>query len=172
MNKNVCFNYHLNNSIEYFRISGDSGSVYWRWDTQELFTCTYEPVATLSDKQLRSALKERLPLFKQYLAAQDLAERRQLFAQCVSNKHMFPELPSEDGYLLYPQETLKPKQGEVSFAVSYTYNGGTVYRERWYKGYKCQPPIIPDGYRLVDIGVGHEMNSHPPRATYKLERIK
>jgi len=62
----------------------------------------------------------------------------------------------------------RPKPGksvEVTFAVSYRYNGGIVIDDEWYAGYEVPPPIVPEGFMLVGIGVGLELNSHPPYAT-------
>lgn len=59
---------------------------------------------------------------------------------------------------------------QVRVACSYSYNGGTVVKGVLYSGYDVAPPIIPDGYVLVDIGIGLCLNSHPPMAT-KILRI-
>ena len=61
-------------------------------------------------------------------------------------------------------------QREVRYAVSYTYNGGTVYKQSWYPGYKVPPPVLQEGCELVPLGVGLDLNSRPPRATAKLRR--
>lgn len=186
MNKDICFTFRDNllpplNSRPCFVLSyhTDKTSLYAAWgiETQEVFVgdsifdlkpATHETLP----KQLKIALSERLPLFQAFAATQHLtAERHKLYQQCVNNDHMYDELPSEDGYLLWPQETLPAKEGKVTFAVSYTYNGGTVYRSKWYKGYKCEPPTVPQGFKLVDLAIGLQFNCHPPRATYHLERI-
>jgi hypothetical protein len=187
MDKNICFTFRTSllpplADHPYFVWSyhTDKTSLYAAWDTetQEIFAgdsifdlkpATYETLP----KQLKTALNERLPLFQAFAATETLtAERNKLYWQCVNNDHMFAELPDKDGYVLWPQETLPAKEGKVTFAVSYTYNGGMTYRSKWYKGYKCEPPIVPRGYKLVDLAVGLQFNSSPPRATYKLERIK
>lgn len=64
--------------------------------------------------------------------------------------------------------TTKAKPGrkvEVTYAVSYDYNGGTVIDGKWYVGYEVDPPIVPKGYVLKSLGVGLECNCRPPRAT-------
>lgn len=54
---------------------------------------------------------------------------------------------------------------QVTYPVSYTYNGGIIIDGEWYKGYKVDPPIIPEGYELLNIGVGLQLNARPPLAT-------
>lgn len=70
---------------------------------------------------------------------------------------------------------LKIKKGrtsiEVTFPVSYRYNGGIVLPEGWYPGYEVPPPILPDGYKLVSLGVGLQLNCRPPYATMLLKKI-
>lgn len=57
---------------------------------------------------------------------------------------------------------------EVTYPVSYTYNGGVVVQGEWYAGYQVLDPIIPEGARLVSIGVGLQLNARPPYATQLL----
>lgn len=71
-----------------------------------------------------------------------------------------------------PDLTSKAKPGErvmVTYPVSITYNGGAVINGQWYSGYEVPPPIVPRGYKLVGLGVGLQMNAHPPYATAMLE---
>jgi hypothetical protein len=60
---------------------------------------------------------------------------------------------------------------EVTFPVSYEYNGGIVIKGKWYKGYEVPPPTIPKGYKLESIAVGLQLNSRPPYATMALTKI-
>ena len=61
---------------------------------------------------------------------------------------------------------------EVKYAVSYRYNGGTTIDGEWYGGYEVPPPVVPEGYELVGLGVGYQMNARPPMATALLRRKK
>jgi len=54
---------------------------------------------------------------------------------------------------------------EVQYAVSYTYNGGTILGDEWYEGYEVPPPLLSPGYVILGIGVGLELNARPPLAT-------
>lgn len=54
------------------------------------------------------------------------------------------------------------KDVKVSIPCSISYNGGTVIDDKWYSGYDVAPPIVPDGYELVDLLCGYELNAHPP----------
>ena len=70
--------------------------------------------------------------------------------------------------------TKKAKPGkkvQVTYAVSYSYNGGIVENGEWFAGYKVPPPIVPEGYELIDRGIGLEMNAHPPFATALLSHM-
>lgn len=179
--KNIAYG-HSNGK---FSICGEKSRMYI--DENLVLTNTHLEVLNEPPEELAKAYKAKLPIYKEYFASLkalpadwrntpigvELARKiNRLWHEATNNDHLFPELPSEDDYLLWPQEVLKPKQGEVTYGVSYTYNGGTTYRSKWYKGYKCQPPIVPKGFRLVGIGVGFEFNAHPPLATARLERIK
>jgi hypothetical protein len=74
-----------------------------------------------------------------------------------------------------PDLTKKARPGrkvEVTFPVSFSgYNGGTVVGGKWYSGFKVPEPIVPPGFKLKDIGVGLQLNAHPPYATMILEPI-
>jgi len=59
---------------------------------------------------------------------------------------------------------------EVTYPVSYRYNGGTIIDDEWYTGYEVPPPILPDGYELVNIGVGLQLNARPPYATMLMKK--
>ena len=88
----------------------------------------------------------------------------------------------EDGYWHMPQPEIKPVSRkaknaffrgegfEGTYPVSYTYNGGIIINDELYKGFKVPPPIVPDGYELVSIGVGLQLNSHPPYATVYVKK--
>jgi hypothetical protein len=60
---------------------------------------------------------------------------------------------------------------EVTFPVSYRYNGGISIGEDWYPGYEVGAPIVPKGYKLISLGVGLQLNARPPYATMLLKRI-
>ena len=72
---------------------------------------------------------------------------------------------------------------EVTFPVSIAYNGGIILtpdgkmdfncknpKSKWYNGYKVPSPKVPKGYELVNIGVGCQLNAHPPYATMVLRK--
>lgn len=61
---------------------------------------------------------------------------------------------------------------EVTFPTSISYNGGIGIDGVWYRGYEVGPPIVPEGYELVGIGVGYQLNARPPYATQLLRRKK
>jgi hypothetical protein len=63
------------------------------------------------------------------------------------------------------------KSVEVTFPVSYQYNGGIHIGDEFFKGYSVPPPVIPKGWKLVNIGVGLQMNARPPWATMVLSKI-
>lgn len=72
------------------------------------------------------------------------------------------------------------KSVEVTYPVSYRYNGGILLKPDgswdpdngdWYPGYEVPRPILPDGYKIVGIGVGLQLNSRPPYATTILVKI-
>lgn len=64
------------------------------------------------------------------------------------------------------------KSVKVTYPVSIYYNGGTVVDGKWYSGYMVPDPIVPKGFKLVDMGIGLELNAHPPRCTMALQPIK
>ena len=74
-----------------------------------------------------------------------------------------------NGYYKCPATNLSyrsPKgRCEVSYDVSYEYNGGVIVENEWYKGFEVPPPILPEGYELHNIGVGLQLNAQPPYAT-------
>jgi len=78
----------------------------------------------------------------------------------------------DDEYFHCPPTDLRGHRGQcqVQFAVSEEYNGGIVINDKWYKGYKVPPPILSPGFKLVGIGVGHQLNARPPYATQLLVR--
>ena len=57
------------------------------------------------------------------------------------------------------------KRCEVIYSVSYEYNGGTIIGDEWYDGYEVPAPLLAPGYTLKGIGVGLQLNCHPPYAT-------
>jgi hypothetical protein len=83
----------------------------------------------------------------------------------------------KDEWIMWPSADLKPatradkrkmlkgRPHEVTYLVGYEYNGGTTFGDRWARGYKVPPPVVPKGWRLVNIGVGLQLNCHPPYAT-------
>ena len=60
----------------------------------------------------------------------------------------------------------------VEYPVSCTYNGGISIGDEWYEGYEVPSPVVPDGYELVDIAVGLQLNACPPMATMYLKPIE
>lgn len=58
----------------------------------------------------------------------------------------------------------KGKSFEVSFPVSYKYNGGIVIDGKHYDGYEVPNPDLPEGWELLSIGVGLQM-TYPPYCT-------
>lgn len=86
----------------------------------------------------------------------------------------------DDEYYHLPAPGLRKKNGrppnlnkerqEVVFPVSYRYNGGIVVNGTWCRGFKVPPPIVPEGFRLVEVWCGFEMNAYPPYATKLLVR--
>ena len=59
----------------------------------------------------------------------------------------------------------------VTYPVSYSYNGGTIIDGKWYKGFEVVKPKVPVGYKLMNIGIGLQLNGHPPYATMLLKPI-
>jgi len=66
----------------------------------------------------------------------------------------------------------KGKSFEVTFPVSYRYNGTITVEGKEYDGYEVPRPDIPEGWELVSIGVGLQMNAHPPYCTMVLSPKK
>lgn len=56
----------------------------------------------------------------------------------------------------------------IQYLVSYDYNGGTVIKDQWYKGYVVPEPQLKEGYKLQGIGCGLQLNARPPYATAML----
>jgi len=52
----------------------------------------------------------------------------------------------------------------VEYPVSYDFNGGPSYH--------VPPPIVPEGFELVGIGCGLQLNARPPLATMYLKPLK
>jgi hypothetical protein len=59
---------------------------------------------------------------------------------------------------------------QISFPVSYTYNGGIVIGDKWYKGFHVPAPIIPSDCELNTLGIGLCLMSQPPMCTVLLKR--
>jgi len=59
---------------------------------------------------------------------------------------------------------------EVTFPVSYTYNGGIIIDGKWYKGFRVPYPKLREGFTLKTLGVGLDLNQKPPRATMLLTK--
>jgi len=79
-------------------------------------------------------------------------------------------MSNSDDYLHCPPTDLRGYHPtdyvEVTYAVSYRYNGGGIsIRDKWYAGFKVPAPLINPGYVLVGIGVGLQLNACPPYAT-------
>ena len=79
-------------------------------------------------------------------------------------------MSKKNPWFKYPATDLtsKAKLGQqvtVTYAIGISYNGGTVIDDEWFAGYEVPPPIVPDGFKLVHIGVGLNLNAAPPRAT-------
>lgn len=80
-------------------------------------------------------------------------------------------------YFKCPQPVLKYK-GEkwgsgkiVTYPVSYRYNGGTIIDGEWYDGYEVPFPSVPNGYKLFNVGIGLQLNAHPPYASMLMKKI-
>lgn len=57
----------------------------------------------------------------------------------------------------------------VHYPVGIEYNGGTIHEGKWYRGFKVPAPTPPKGFKLTGIGIGLQLNAHPPYATVYLE---
>ena len=77
-------------------------------------------------------------------------------------------------YYKVPAPIIKTNKGnhEVTFPVSYNYNGGIVIKGKWYKGYKVPAPIVPKGMVLKGMGIGLNLNYSPPLTTMYLQNKK
>ncbi len=58
----------------------------------------------------------------------------------------------------------------VTFPCSYRYNGGVVWKGKWYEGFSVPNPFVPKGYELVSIACGTDLNARPPQATMLLRK--
>ncbi len=89
--------------------------------------------------------------------------------RCILNP--YPQTYETHSFLCEaPDLTKKKVPSTVKFPVSITYNGGTVIDGKWYSGYEVPEPILPPGTELVGMGMGLELNAHPPRIVAVLER--
>lgn len=92
---------------------------------------------------------------------------------------LFP-FPQSGIKLTNKQHKTLEKKGrvEVTYPVSYRYNGGIILtpdgvmdiacrhpKSKWYAGFKVPPPVIPEGYELKSLGCGLQLNARPPFAT-------
>lgn len=57
----------------------------------------------------------------------------------------------------------------VTFPVSIRYNGGITIDGEWYDGYEVPEPKVPEGFELISIACGLQLNAHPPYATMYLK---
>lgn len=84
-------------------------------------------------------------------------------------------------YFLCPQPDLRGAQNNrknkkwcdgrlVMFPTSVQYNGGTTVNGEWFDGYKVPEPLIDEGYELVSIACGDQLNARPPLATRLLRK--
>jgi len=74
-------------------------------------------------------------------------------------------------FIKLPAPVLAAKEGYVSYPVSYEYNGGTIYKGQYVKGFEIPEPVVPIGFKLVELYMGLQHNAHPPLKTSKLKRI-
>ena len=79
---------------------------------------------------------------------------------------------SKKEYFTCKQPILPKREGIVRFPVSYTYNGGIIVNDKWYKGYDVPSPLIPEGYELVSMAMALQLNAHPPYATMYLKKVE
>jgi hypothetical protein len=54
---------------------------------------------------------------------------------------------------------------EVTYATSYTYNGGIGVGDEWYDGFEVPAPLLNPDHAIIGIGVGLQLNARPPQAT-------
>ena len=76
-----------------------------------------------------------------------------------------------DRFKVLPSPVLPRKEGQVTFPVSYKYNGGVVVEGQWFEGFEVGLPVIPAGYELVSLAMGLQLNAKPPLATMYLKKI-
>lgn len=79
-------------------------------------------------------------------------------------------------YKVYPKPKLKKgkkwSDGHlVEYPVSCRYNGGIVIDKKWYEGVEVPDPDVPEGYELIDICIGLQLNAVPPTATKLLRKV-
>ena len=60
----------------------------------------------------------------------------------------------------------------VTYPVSYRYNGGIIVDGKHYSGFDVVAPTVPEGYKLVNIGVGLQLDAQPPYATRLLKKVQ
>ena len=63
------------------------------------------------------------------------------------------------------------KSHEVTYPVSYRYNGGIIIKDKHYEGYEIPRPAIPEGWKLENLGCGLQLNARPPYATNFLRKL-
>ena len=74
-------------------------------------------------------------------------------------------------YFKMKSPIIKGKEGElVRYPISHKYDGGIVVARNWYEGVEVGKPIVPEGFKLVSIGCGLQLNCFPPEATARLVR--
>jgi len=59
----------------------------------------------------------------------------------------------------------------VTYPTGYRYNGGIVINGKWCNGFVIDAPDVPNGYKLISIGCGLQLNACPPYATKYLKKI-
>lgn len=59
----------------------------------------------------------------------------------------------------------------VTYPVSYRYNGGIIIKGEWYQGIHVERPEVPQGFKLISIGCGLQLNATPPYATNYLKPL-
>lgn len=83
-----------------------------------------------------------------------------MFLKCLKPAMKNPSGKSiKDGY-----------EGEVVFPTSYRYNGGIAVDGKWYDGFEVPSPDVPNGYELISLGVGLQLNEKPPYCTMLLRK--
>ncbi len=59
---------------------------------------------------------------------------------------------------------------EVTYPVSHTYLNDFIVGDEVYRGYDVPAPIIPPGWKLVDIKAPLRMGCRPPHATMLMKK--